>query len=292
MRRYVCLIIDIEKSKKYSIDNRNQIQLYMDKYIRSLNILFSREFQCEVIFSAGDEVQGLFDNVISALLYFRLLEMLMHPVAIRAGIGIGEWTVKMEHRVSTQQDGPAYHNARRAIEEVHDRQLQNIRIYSEEDNILLNNLINASLVLKQQQIYMQNIVQVLVELIFPFIPKYANVDYYSEVRRLIEIKFEYKLDSKNIKIYSKRNFDKEKFLQLKAMPDIVPIYINGIIDDKESAIIKRNTANIISRILQCSRQNVDSIIRRGNINKIRELDYVALQYAENIYGEGKWRYLY
>lgn len=285
MRRYVCLIIDIEKSKKYSIDNRNQIQFYMDKYIRSLNMLFSKEFQCEVMFSAGDEVQGLFDNVISALLYFRLLEMLMHPVAIRAGIGIGEWTIKMEPRMSTKQDGSAYHNARRAIEEVHDRQLQNIRIYSEEDDdILLNNLINASLVLKQQQIYMQNIVQVLVELIFPFIPKYANVDYYGEVRQLIEIKFEYKLGAKNIKTYSKRNWDKEKFLQFEAIPDIVPIYINGIIDDRESAIIKRNTANIISRILQCSRQNVDSIIRRGNINKIRELDYVALQYVEKIYG--------
>lgn len=285
MRRYVCLIIDIEKSKKYSIDNRNQIQFYMDKYIRSLNMLFSKEFQCEVMFSAGDEVQGLFDNVISALLYFRLLEMLMHPVAIRAGIGIGEWTIKMEPRMSTKQDGPAYHNARRAIEEVHDRQLQNIRIYSEEDDdILLNNLINASLVLKQQQIYMQNIVQVLVELIFPFIPKYANVDYYGEVRQLIEIKFEYKLGAKNIKTYSKRNWDKEKFLQFEAIPDIVPIYINGIIDDRESAIIKRNTANIISRILQCSRQNVDSIIRRGNINKIRELDYIALQYVEKIYG--------
>ena len=285
MRRYVCLIIDIEKSKKYSIDNRNQIQFYMDKYIRSLNMLFSKEFQCEVMFSAGDEVQGLFDNVISALLYFRLLEMLMHPVAIRAGIGRGEWTIKMEPRMSTKQDGPAYHNARRAIEEVHDRQLQNIRIYSEEDDdILLNNLINASLVLKQQQIYMQNIVQVLVELIFPFITEYANVDYYGEIRQLIEIKFEYKLGAKNIKTYSKRNWDKEKFLQFEAMPDIVPIYINGIIDDRESAIIKRNTANIISRILQCSRQNVDSIIRRGNINKIRELDYVALQYAEKIYG--------
>lgn len=168
---------------------------------------------------------------------------------------------------------------------MHDRQLQNIRIYSEEDDdILLNNLINASLVLKQQQIYMQNIVQVLVELIFPFIPKYANVDYYGEVRQLIEIKFEYKLGAKNIKTYSKRNWDKEKFLQFEAIPDIVPIYINGIIDDRESAIIKRNTANIISRILQCSRQNVDSIIRRGNINKIRELDYVALQYVEKIYG--------
>ena len=86
-------------------------------------------------------------------------------------------------------------------------QLQNIRICSDENDILANHLINASLQLKRQQIA-----------------------------------------------------------------------------DAETVIFKKNTAMIISEILQCSRQNVDSIIRRGNCNKIRELDYVALQYVKNIYG--------
>ena len=45
---------------------------------------------------------------------------------------------------------------------------------------------------------------------------------------------------------------------------------------------------IISGILRCSRQNVDSIMRRGNSNKIRELDYVALQYVKKNYGGSRW----
>lgn len=92
---------------------------YMDRCIKNLNGLFSEDIQFEVTFSAGDELQGLFDNVVTALLYFRLFDILMKPVKIRAGIGVGDWTVKMESGLSTQQDGPAYHHAREAIDKVH-----------------------------------------------------------------------------------------------------------------------------------------------------------------------------
>jgi len=47
----------------------------------------------------------------------------------------------------------------------------------------------------------------------------------------------------------------------------------------------KNVSSVISEILGCSRQNVDSILRRGNANKIRELDYMALQYIERVYRE-------
>ena len=247
------------------------------------------KIQCEATFSAGDEFQGLFNNAITALLYFRLFEMLITPVKIRAGIGIGDRAVKMEQRLSTQQDGPAYHNARQAIEEVHSMQLQNIRICSDEDDILANHLINASLPLKRQQIYMQNIVQVLVELLFPFVSVHINLDRHDSVKELIAIKLEYRLGSKIGGLYSRRNIVMEQgYLNLNEIPDSLPIYIDGKIADAESAIIKKNTAMIISEILQCSRQNVDSIMRRGNSNKIRELDYVALQYVKKNYGDNRW----
>lgn len=80
----------------------------------------------------------------------------------------------------------------------------------------------------------------------------------------------------------------QEHLNLEDIPDSLPIYINGEVVDVESTIIKKNTAMIIAGILQCSRQNVVSIMRRGHANKIRELDYVALQYAEKIYGGNKW----
>ena len=58
--------------------------------------------------------------------------------------------------------------------------------------------------------------------------------------------------------------------------------------EPESKILKRNISSVISELLGCSRQNVDGLIRRGNSNKIRELDYVALQYLERKYGKDRW----
>lgn len=285
MTNYVSLIMDIEKSKKYAIRDRNEMQYYLDICIKNLNGLFKQSMQCEVTFSAGDELQGLFDDAVTALLYFRLLEMLMKPVKIRAGIGIGGWTVRMEQGLSTQQDGPAYHRAREAIYEAHRMQLHNVRIYSEEDDVLANHLINASLPLKRQQIYMQNIVQVLIELLFPFVRECGKIREYDAIKELLAIKFEYKLGSKNGGLYSHRNIAMEqKNIDLGILPESLPIYINGNMEEAEPTIIRKNTATIISEILRCSRQNVDSIMRRGNVNKIRELDYVALQYVEKKYG--------
>ncbi len=284
MTNYVSLIIDIEKSKSYKIDERNEMQHYMDKCINNLNYIFRHEMQCEITFSAGDEVQGLFDDVVTALLYFRLLEMLMKPVKLRAGIGVGDWTVKMNKGLSTQQDGPAYYRARQAIEEVYKTQLQNIRICSEKDDILSNHLINAALPLKRQQIYMQNIVQVIIELIFPFVREQGSLNEYEMVKELLEIKFEYRLGSHMRGMYPRRNVVMEHDrIDVNRMPEMNPIYIDGFLENMEFEIIKKNTTTIVSEILECSRQNIDSIMRRGNANKIRELDYVALQYIEKTY---------
>ena len=286
MVNYVSLIIDVEKSKKYGVEDRNVMQHYLYTCVKKLNYLFGEEIQCEVTFSAGDELQGLFNNVVAAISYFRILELLMKPVNLRAGIGVGEWTVKMEEGLSTQQDGPAYHRARQAIEEVYEKKLQNIRICSEENYVLANHLINSSLPLKRQQIYMQNIVQVLLELLFPIVHRFTNLNRIDVVSELLQIKFEYKLGSRRL---TKSNILMERgSLDLQHIPEASPIYIDGEILDEESVIIKKNTATIIANILQCSRQNVDNIMRRGNANKIRELDYVALQYVETVYGGKVW----
>ena len=76
-------------------------------------------------------------------------------------------------------------------------------------------------------------------------------------------------------------------MDVNRVPNAIPIYIERDMEDIEFCIIKKNTALIISEVLQCSRQNIDSIMRRGNANKIRELDYVALQYVDKMYGENK-----
>lgn len=290
---YIALIVDIEKSKGYQTTDRIEMQSFMNKCIGNLNSLFQEQMKFDVVFSAGDEIQGLFSDVTSAVLYFRLLELMMKPIKIRAGIGVGEWTVKLEEGVSTQQDGPTYHRARKAIEEVKIMKLHNIRICSdtEEDfsqEILVNHLLNASLPLKNQQIYMQNIVQVIFELLYPMIGDTAILYDYSVIKELICNKLEYRLGAKNGENYWERNKNlKKDRIGEGGIAQIKPIYINGDLVEVEE-IMEKNVAVSISEILRCTRQNVDNIMRRGYVNKIRELDYVALQMTKKIYGRKKW----
>lgn len=284
---YVSLIIDVEQSKKYRIDERNEIQHYMLIYSKWLNELFGGHIKYAVTFSAGDELQGLFLDVTTAVMYFRLLEILLKPVKIRGGIGVGEWTVKIEDGISTQQDGPVYHRARRAITEVHTTQLHNIRISSERGDDLSNYLINASNVLKRQQIYKQNYVLTILELCYPFIKGNVCNNYEIIQREILAAKCEY------IMRMGRYNYNKEAmyinpyeglYRDRGKMLPMDPIRIDGYLADAEDLIRKRNMAFEVAEIMECTRQNADSIIKRGNANKIRELDFVALQYIENQYG--------
>ena len=291
MRKYSALIIDIEKSKTYRLEERNEMQQYMSYCIEILNDVFKEEIECNVTFSGGDEMQGLYCNVTSAYLYFRLFELLVKPVKIRAGIGIGEWTVKLNTRISTQQDGPAYHRARWAIEDIYKSQLHNIKINSEGKDGMANHLVNAALPLKNQQIYMQNMVLVVLELLYPFVTEKIHWNNLEQIQELIKLKFQYRLGLRTFSVAGRRKGESDYInMELCEIPLIQPIVIDGREIEPEEVLIIKNATSVISEILNCTRQNVNSIVKRGNAYKIRELDYVALQYLEQTYGGEEWGY--
>lgn len=267
MRNFVSLIIDIEESRGYSVDTRNEIQKYIAECIKKLNIIYQESIEFEVVFSAGDEIQGLFHDITSAFLYLRLFEMMIWPVKIRAGLGIGEWNIKMKNGISTQQDGPAYHRARQAIDEVEKRQTQRFRINSADNDDFDNYLINASFVLKERQGNMQNIALVITELLYPF-EKHKFVNFNKIIVDLLNMKFDFKLV-----VQSARKPETEFHV-------IEPIRIDGGNFDAEEVIIKKNMSSNIAKILDCQRQNADMLIKRGNSVVIRSMDYTALQYLE------------
>lgn len=279
MELYASLIVDIEKSKTYNVRLRNIMQNYLWDYIKILNAYFRDELEFEVTFSAGDEIQGLFIDSTSAYMYFRLLEMLLYPVRIRAGIGVGEWNVKINNGLSTQQDGPAYHRARQAIEEVYGSQLHNIKINSGGNDTLANQLINSTLFLKRQQQTMQNYVQILNEFVYPFEVNHKDISIYRDgALDIMSIKAEASnviLNGKksihaHANISIRNNYDIEEYIQ--------PLVVDPFQDDVEEHIAIKNVQSTLGYILNSSRQNVANIMKRGNILKIRELDYVALQY--------------
>lgn len=107
-------MIDIVDSRKYK--NRNEIQEFMKCIIVYLNKIFYKSLKKPLMFSAGDEIQGLFYEPLAAYLCVRFCMMICYPVKIRAGIGYGELAFDNENWKSSELDGEVYHNARYAIE--------------------------------------------------------------------------------------------------------------------------------------------------------------------------------
>ena len=113
---YTVLMVDIRKSRQYQQRERQELQDFCLKTVDLLNRIFSEALVKNVEFSAGDELQGLFKRMDVVFLYLRLLRMLLWNKEIYAGIGHGDWTVQVERRGTTFQDGPVYHHAREALE--------------------------------------------------------------------------------------------------------------------------------------------------------------------------------
>ena len=63
MQYYVALIADIKGSRKYRAEERGYLQDLTNESLLFANELFKEGIEKEVVFSAGDEVQGLSENL-------------------------------------------------------------------------------------------------------------------------------------------------------------------------------------------------------------------------------------
>ena len=186
MKTYVALIIDIVKSRAYGQFDRSDIQVFINDVIKFLNQVFDKTCELEMVFSAGDEIQGLFTNIDSAYLYYRLFKMLVSPVEIRGGIGTGEWTIHVKGEASTAQDGPAYHLARQAITQTDPSLGYQLLVNSNNTaNMIINSLISSETTLIDAQSYYQNELLLLSEILYP-IDTINNINQ-SELIKIIDL---------------------------------------------------------------------------------------------------------
>ena len=177
---YSALMIDIVKSRGYSSNQRYEIQDFLSRSIEALNSYFSPSLAKPVDFSAGDEIQGLFHSPFSAYQYYRLLNLLMKPVSIRAGLGIGDWSLQMDQKGTTAQDGSAYHYARRAIEAVQGSGNHSVLIYSHQDfwanpDYTINSLMQAETAISSALKPAQRNIALLLELISPLFDRISEI---------------------------------------------------------------------------------------------------------------------
>lgn len=283
MRYYTVLMIDLKKSRSYSIDDRNSIQQYILEVMRGLNVLFQKELAREVYFSAGDEVQGLFNSPTAAFLYLRLFNMLIFPVETKAGLGIGTWDIKVDDASTAAQDGRAYHNAREAIDAARNSFEYSILLLSgEADDVFVNSSMNFQTVLTGKLNEYQNQLMILSEILFPIdIHDIITPAYAQTISRLITIRNDshyYRGRQQNRRRINKRYpFDLQHNWN-DYLPECSPVDAeNGPSQFFITEGKTRGLSTKLSYMMGKSRQSIDKTLKAAGIYELRNSAIATLR---------------
>lgn len=114
---YFAVIGNIIESK--NIADRFKIDEKLEKVLDEINKKYSSDIALNFTITAENEFQGLLSDSIRILELIDRVKIVMEPVDIRFGIGIGEIDGKIESRLSSNVDGPAFWNAKEALNEIH-----------------------------------------------------------------------------------------------------------------------------------------------------------------------------
>lgn len=276
---YAALIIDLQKSRSYTNQDRYHIQYHIMNVLNFLNKLFHPDILRDVDFSAGDEIQGLFRAPEIAYLYYRLFSMFLHPVGCRAGIGVGGWDIQIDSKGTTGQDGPAYHNARKAIDSADETEGYPILFYSGSySDITINTIIGGAASIMAKQSSYQSQIMLLTELLFP-ICNYS-VDIYScapldYILNLMQSKSH--LDHGLTRFYD-RPLPLDR-ITIDSIEKISPISTAEMNSDNVFFITsgrKRGIPTKLSSVLDISRQTLEKTLKTGNIFTARNMSITAL----------------
>jgi hypothetical protein len=113
---YIAVIGDIRESQK--IADRNPVQVKLNSILADINKRYKEDVASKFMITLGDEFQGLLragDHITEII---EKIEMVMHPVKVCFGIGVGRITTNIDPDLSLRTGVPAYYNARKMINEL------------------------------------------------------------------------------------------------------------------------------------------------------------------------------
>jgi hypothetical protein len=113
-RQYVVLTTDLVRSRR--IKGRQAEQERVLQAIDTINLECAALLATRFYLSNGDQIQGVAAEPQKVPLLLRRLRGLLHPVGIRAGVGLGTITTALMPENPGWMDGPAFHKARAALE--------------------------------------------------------------------------------------------------------------------------------------------------------------------------------
>lgn len=113
---YVAVIGDIVCSR--TLRDRGEVQQKLWGVLQAVNERYEEDIASDFMITLGDEFQGLLKRGAITMDIVEEIEDRMYPVSIRFAIGVGEITTDIDRRLPLGADGPAYHNARRVMNEL------------------------------------------------------------------------------------------------------------------------------------------------------------------------------
>ena len=141
---YLALIADVIDSKM--VQERFDLQKQLEKTLQTMNELFGEFLASNFTLTLGDEFQALLKVDAPVFQMIDTLRSELTPTQLRFGIGLGEIVTDIDPLPSIGADGPAYWNARAAINLVHQKNdYGNTQIYfscgKEKQDFFVNALI-------------------------------------------------------------------------------------------------------------------------------------------------------
>lgn len=115
MKSDYCVVIgDISKSRE--LRDRAAIQERFKAAIEEINQRFTDSIVSKFLITIGDEFQGVLNDAAKSYDVIVAMRELLYPVEFAFGVGVGTITTEIAPE-AIGMDGPAFHNARAALEE-------------------------------------------------------------------------------------------------------------------------------------------------------------------------------
>jgi len=125
---YAAIIGDIIGSR--SLSNRKEVQHELCDCLTRVNEKYADRVVSAFTITQGDEFQGLVAISTEVMKIVEYIEMTMHPVRIRFGVGIGSIETEIDPVFPQHSDGTAFHSARAMIEMMRNNESKNKTRYS------------------------------------------------------------------------------------------------------------------------------------------------------------------
>ena len=139
---YLALIADVIDSKM--VQARFNLQKQLEETLQKMNGFFADYLASCFTLTLGDEFQALLKMNAPVFQIIDTLRSELSPTQLRFGIGLGEIVTAIDPLQSIGADGPAYWNARAAINLVHQKNdYGNTQIYFSSGNDSQDLLVNA-----------------------------------------------------------------------------------------------------------------------------------------------------